>query len=299
MKKAIHLFSLILACIILPPAVARAPWGDTCFAKSPLDRQIRYSFTLRNTTDRTLSHVDFWTYAPVKENTYQKCKRVETSHPCQIIVDGMGNQALHFSIDGMPPYATRILAIRADVSFQEGPIPAVEEDLRPYVAADKYIEVNAPEIQRTATVLRQATPRETVERIFQWVSEYIRHYEYASEDRGALYALLTRKGDCSEAMYLFVALCRASGIPARGIGGYVCAASTVLDPNAYHNWGEFYEGGTWHMADPQRRVFREGGSRYVAMRIIGQAPDNFMGDRNRFRCSVQGVEIRMNRPSER
>ena len=44
---------------------------------------------------------------------------------------------------------------------------------------------------------------------------------YIKNDRGALYALKTKEGDCTEFMHLFVALCRANKIPARCIGGYV------------------------------------------------------------------------------
>ena len=298
MKKVILLFPLILACIIIPPAVSRAPWGDACFAKSPLYRQIRYSFTLRNTTNRTLRDVDFWTYAPVRESSLQECVKLETSHPSRIVMDSLGNQILHFSIAEIPPYATRILSISACLSFPEvdGSIPVGEGDLRPYLVAEKFIEADNPDIRRTAAQLQQASHLKTAERIFQWVSEHIRHYEYASEDRGAVYAFRTGKGDCSEAMYLFVALCRASGIPARGIGGYVCDESSVLDPNAYHNWGEFYERGAWHMADPQKKMYGEGRARYIALRIIGRSPDNPMGERNRFHFHKEGLECRMNRP---
>ena len=44
----------------------------------------------------------------------------------------------------------------------------------------------------------------------------------------ARHALETHAGDCTEYMALFVALCRRSGIPARGLGGYVCEKDKVL-----------------------------------------------------------------------
>ena len=75
-------------------------------------------------------------------------------------------------------------------------------------------------------------------------------------------------------MDLSVALCRANGIPARRIGGYICPESAVLKARDYHNWGEFYEGGTWQLADPQNNVLMQNQDDYIAMRIIRSSGDN-------------------------
>lgn len=295
-KKALPISSLIIICILAMTAATRAPGHDPS-GRNPLPtKHIRYSFTLHNTTNRMLRQVDFWTYAPVKENALQKCMNLETSHPCQVVADNMGNQVLHFSLP-VPPYATIVLTISAELSFVEESRPMPVGDLQPYLLSEKFIEWDNPDIRCQAAILKQTTPGETAERIFQWVAEHIKDYAYFPEDHGAVFAFRYRRGDCSEAMYLFIALCRANGIPARGIGGYVVGKNALLDPNAYHNWGEFYTDGTWHMADPQRKVFVQSRSRYLAMRIIGRTSGNPMGDHNRFRCSGEGMEVRMNRPS--
>jgi hypothetical protein len=94
-------------------------------------------------------------------------------------------------------------------------------------------------------------------------------------------------------MSLFAALCRAKKIPARGIGGYVCSGDSILQPGSYHNWAEFYEAGAWRIADPQKKVFRNRPSDYIAMRIIGESSKNPMGEFNRFRSSGDGLEVKM------
>jgi hypothetical protein len=295
MKRTLPVFYCALLCAMAAMAITSSAAGlDASFDRSSLLKQIRYSFTLRNTTNRILRHADFWTYAPVPKNSLQQCVNLESSYPYRVVTDNLGNQVLHFSLADIPPYATRILSIDARVSFSEKSAPAPAGNLRPYLAAEKHIETDDPDIRRTAAALNDASPLRTAERVFRWVSAHIKDYDYSDEDRGALFAFRNRRGDCSEAMHLFMALCRVNGIPARGIGGYVHGQSALLDPNAYHHWAEFHVEGAWQVADPQRKVFREGQSRYCALRIIGRSPGNPMGDHHRFRYKGEGLEVRMN-----
>jgi hypothetical protein len=62
----------------------------------------------------------------------------------------------------------------------------------------------------------------------------------------------------------------------------------------YHNWGEFYEGGTWKLADPQNRVLKQNGADYIAMRIIRASENDPMGPYSRFRFKGQGLKVTMN-----
>ena len=96
-------------------------------------------------------------------------------------------------------------------------------------------------------------------------------------------------------MYLFVALCRAAGIPARGVGGYVHAQNAILRPADYHNWAEFYVDGVWYLADPQRHVFLQNQSHYLVMRVIGAVSDDHpMRHYRRFRYAGEGLKVKMN-----
>jgi len=59
-----------------------------------------------------------------------------------------------------------------------------------------------------------ATPREKLERIFDFVKSYLT-YLRQKEEHGALWAYQNRVGDCTEFTNLLIALCRLSGIPAK------------------------------------------------------------------------------------
>ncbi|MEM2908213.1 MAG: transglutaminase domain-containing protein [Candidatus Hadarchaeales archaeon] len=82
-------------------------------------------------------------------------------------------------------------------------------------------ESEAPEIRDKALEL---TAEETnlyfkTEKIFDFVKDYL-GYEKQAEEHGALWAYMHRVGDCTEFTNLFIALCRASGIPAKFVASY-------------------------------------------------------------------------------
>ena len=259
-----------------------------------ISRQIQYSFTLQNRSHQVLQQAELWTFAPVKQTASQRCLGLQSNYPYKLLIDASDNQVLHFTFENLAPYATRVVTIKANllVSATANPIPSGPwpRDLNP----QKYIESDHSAITRIAQKLQKPDASKTIEEVFCWVAGNVRYSGYAGRDRGALYALEHKKGDCTEYANLFVALCRANGIAARPIGGYVCPQSGVLKARDYHNWVEFYLNDTWQLADPQNRVLMRNTADYIAMRIIHGSEDDPMGPYNRFRFKGEGLEVRMN-----
>lgn len=259
-----------------------------------ISRQIQYSFTLQNKSHQVIKQAELWTFAPVKQTASQRCLKLQSNYPYKLLIDDSGNQVLHFTFDNLAPYGSRVVTIKTHllVSATANRISTAPlwRDLNP----QKYIESDHPAINRIARALQKADASKTIEEVFRWVADNVRYSGYAGRDRGALYALEHKKGDCTEYANLFVALCRANSIGARLIGGYVCPQSGVLKARDYHNWGEFYKNGTWQLADPQNRVLMRNAADYIAMRIIHGSEDDPMGPYNRFRFKGEGLEVRMN-----
>jgi len=259
----------------------------------PILKDIQYGFTLRNKTNQTLKEAEFWAYAPVKLTSTQNCLKIEASDPYQLIVDDLGNQILYFRVENLPPYAVKPITIKISLGLSNTPHPISIDSSHSFLRPEKYIESDHPEIERLARKFESATPRETAKNLFRWVADNISYAGYLRDSRGALYALKNKRGDCTEYMCLFAALCRANRIPARGIGGHVCQESGILEPSSYHNWAEFHEEGAWRIGDPQKNIFMQNSSQYIAMRIIDESPKNPMGEFNRFRSSGDGLEVEM------
>jgi len=294
LKRIAAYVGVACLCVILTWVAVKRFTSSVREPGYPIARQIRYSFTLQNTTNQLLKEAEFWTYAPVKQTATQRCVKLDSSHPYELISDDLGNQVLHFKFDHLPPYASKIITINAELELSETPNRISDQDLQRFLGAEKYVESEAPEVSGLAQKLRGPKPLKTAENIFRWVAEHVTYTGYSGSDRGALYALKHEKGDCTEFMYLFAALCRANDIPSQCVGGYICRENTVLRPGGYHNWAEIYEDGVWMNVDPQNKVFMQNPSHYVAMRMIGDAGGNSMGGYHRFRFKGDGLKVRMN-----
>jgi transglutaminase-like putative cysteine protease len=263
-------------------------------ASYPIQRHIQYSFTLQNLANQALRNAEFWAHAPVRETANQRCELLEVSHPYQLLSDEHGNQTLHFTLPEMPPFGTVIISVKATLSLSDTPNRMPTPNLQSYLQPEPFCEADAPEITRLAATFRSGKPLDEAEKIFNWVASNIQYTGYLRNERGALYALKNHQGDCTEFMYLFAALCRAGQIPARNVGGYVCSGNTVVKPNEYHNWAEFFDGKFWRLADPQRKGLMKDSSHYIAMRVIGETPRNPMAGFHRFRFVGEGLKVKMN-----
>ncbi|CAB1063455.1 hypothetical protein D1BOALGB6SA_8238 [Olavius sp. associated proteobacterium Delta 1] len=299
LKKTLSVCVIAALCLAAAWLIRSGVFNDAQTADKPkaayeIARQIRYSFTIQNTTSQLIEKGVFRTWAPAKQTPTQLCERIDASDPFHVLTDDLGNQMLEFDLKDFPPYGNRIISITADLLMSPTPNRIASGDLQHWLDPEKYIESDHPDLKQTARILKAGTPKETAANIFKWVSGHVQHRGYLKKDRGALYAYLNKRGDCTEYMYLFTALCRAGGIPARGIGGYIAPQNLILKPAGFHNWAEYYDNERWHPADPQNNVFMRDGQDFIVMRIIAASPDQPEGRFNRFRIEGRGLKARMN-----
>ncbi|MFK7770121.1 MAG: transglutaminase family protein [Mariniblastus sp.] len=94
----------------------------------------------------------------------------------------------------------------------------VPSKLRTFLKPSPYIESKHKRIKEIAKSLtdEKLSSWEQVEKIYTWVRENV-EYEFDVQIHSCLDALDKKKGDCEELSSLFIAICRASGIPARAV----------------------------------------------------------------------------------
>ena len=104
----------------------------------------------------------------------------------------------------------------------------------------QWVQADHPLIiqQAQQIVGAETNPYRMAQAIHYWVYTEIRVGEVVGGD--ALSTLVSRKGNCGEHANLFVALCRAVGIPARTVGGFIPDSEGVFRPEYAHAWSEFY-----------------------------------------------------------
>lgn len=142
-----------------------------------------------------------------------------------------------------------LITLRTDVPWHLLPAVSEKEVLRflrstPEIPAD-----NRRILTLALTAEGGATsPAEKVRKFVGFVMEYIED-AIRIETVPVLELLGDRKGDCTEHTDLFLSLCRASGIPARGVTGIIYGGDE-LGGFAGHRWAEVAIDGRWVSADP-------------------------------------------------
>jgi transglutaminase-like putative cysteine protease len=247
-------------------------------------RRIRFNLQFHNPSEKTLGRQTFWCYLPFS-TTQQQLREVKVSMPYRLHEDILGHQILELTFDSVHGYFRKTVTLEVRVESHKNP----DKDQKtlsapsPWLAPAQFMESDHPEIQNQARILHQESDMKTIRAIYDWVSDNVEYSGYAAEERGALYALTNRQGDCTEYAHLVVALSRANNIPARMIGGYVTEHDIVPKPQDYHDWAEVFLEGVWRIVDAQRRRFLPENGEYTGFRIHHGSNLNIIGNKNRYR----------------
>jgi len=246
-------------------------------------RQLRFALTFTNPTPRLLRKQTYWGYLPARETPYQRLVDVQASTPMKLRQDELGHQIGELAFEEIAPWASKSvsLAVKLEMSATPRlePLPVPLDWLQP----ERFIESDNPNVIALARELRSHDATDTGRAVYDWVATHIAYAGYNANDLGAARALADRRGDCTEFAYLAVALARASGIPARMLGGYVTDRDAAPKASQYHNWAELHLDGTWRLLDAQKRHWWAPLDDYVVFRVYRDRDLNPVGRAHRYR----------------
>jgi transglutaminase-like putative cysteine protease len=148
-------------------------------------------------------------------------------------------------------YETRYFVFPENV----GKLEDIPKDLRrQYLVDDNKFKLDNPVIR---DAVKQAVGDETnpywiARKIYNYVIEHI-DYELAGGWNVAQAVLERGNGSCSEYSFVYIAMCRAAGVPARYAGSLVIRGDDASYDDVFHRWVEVYlpEYG-WIPVDPSR-----------------------------------------------
>ena len=150
---------------------------------------------------------------------------------------------LRFSVTRSEYAVLRNGAAIQNSAARPGPPPLLSRYLQP----DKLVPLNGviADLARQQTA-GAATPIEKARKIYDYVVSTM-HYDHAGEGWGrgdAVWACDSKHGNCTDFHSVFIAMMRASGIPARfEIGFQIPPGKTEGEISGYHCWSEFYVDG--------------------------------------------------------
>lgn len=166
-----------------------------------------------------------------------------------------GNDYVEYQVDVPKKTAHFEIRVQAKIMWSNlaqiihSSSPPTEEDpnLALYLAHERMIEKDHPLIQKLASNISGEDTLDTVKKIYHFVPTYLSVDLSKIKGVGAAKTAETKKGMCIDYCDLFVALCRAKGIPARVTAGFKC--DFTVSPK--HSWIEVYiEPYGWIDLDP-------------------------------------------------
>ena len=116
---------------------------------------------------------------------------------------------------------------------------------------DKY-DINHPVIQKAVkdAAGEERNPYWIMRKIYRYVREHM-YYELAGGWNVAPAILERGNGSCSEYSFVFIALCRAAGLPTKYVGSVAIRGDDASTDEVFHRWCECYlPGYGWVPIDP-------------------------------------------------
>jgi len=202
--------------------------------------------------------------------------------------DSPWSRTLSVKGDAASGFSVRMELRAHDDAGAHATIPVKDPAFSKYLEPTALMPCRHPDVKGAAerAVAGESDARAAARRI----ADFVYTLEKESGEVGqasALEILRDRKGDCNEHALLFVALCRAVGIPARQCSGFVC----IGDLWGAHAWAEIWVG-AWIGVDPTTDDVGTA-ARYVFYGYDddGDSRAGTVSARARGRLSFQGVSL--------
>ncbi len=193
-----------------------------------------------------IDEIKFVTLIPKDYKDRQKIKNIKYSiKPFRIISDDTGKYA-EFKLKNIDKKTEVVIECQVEIYkydlntarlLNAGRKSKALENPGEYLKNDEYIQSNDNAIISIAGQFNAGHRIELVKQIFDFVLSNMEYKLLDKKRLGALYGLNNKIGNCTVYSDLFVALCRAKGIPSRTVTGYSAVLGT---DNGGHGWSEVY-----------------------------------------------------------
>jgi hypothetical protein len=277
--------AILCVLLVLTAIVIIEFWPQNTVRENiSLSRSYRLVYTLElNSTDPKEINLN-WT-GPGNITNFQTVTLLNYSvSPSWMITDENNNTIAHFLVNlpvgqNFNISMTALITINATQygnSSSPHQYDTTSAIFKTYTQPEEYVESDNPLIIDMAHNITKnySDPANASFAICEWVHNNLNNSGFSTTPHGALWALENRTGDCSEHAFLFVALCRATNIPARFIEGIVTwninstSWGNQTWANIGHDWAEVYlpsEGWVW--IDPTSGNYGSNDGEHIALQV--------------------------------
>ena len=146
---------------------------------------------------------------------------------------------LYFLLNSEVETENKLKKITSKVKF---PLKNLDEEYVKYTKPTENIDLNENIIKTASDIAEGEDDLYVItHKLAEWVSKNIEYnLKYGSSNEKASWVLKNKIGTCDEFSSLFIALCRALGIPARYVSGVAYSNIPELEGFGNHAWAEVY-----------------------------------------------------------
>ncbi|MCI2082118.1 MAG: hypothetical protein LKJ93_02870, partial [Bacteroidales bacterium] len=134
-----------------------------------------------------------------------------------------------------------------------GSLSDIPRDIKDkYLADDDKYQINSETVRKAKdeALGGETNPYWIMRKLHQYLITHL-YYNMDGEWDTAPTVLRNGSGSCSEYTFVYIALCRAAGLPARYVGSTWCHENNAYMDEVYHRWVEVYlPGYGWVPTDP-------------------------------------------------
>jgi transglutaminase-like putative cysteine protease len=264
------------------------------FSKSDEKKEyLEYTNQVRNYGPGVIKNLDVYLAVPENLNNQEITEQIEYfPQPADFLTDRWGQKVAHYKFQNLE--ATKFVSVGMKVKarlyknryyiFPEkvGKLEEIPKSIKEkYLVDDAKYSISDPFIQMSAVraVGDETNPYWIARKIFSYVIDHM-EYELSGGWNIAPTVLKRGTGSCSEYSFVYIALCRASGLPARYVGSVVIRGDDASDDDVFHRWVEVYlPNYGWIPVDPsggdspipagQANAFGNLNNRYLITTISG------------------------------
>jgi transglutaminase-like putative cysteine protease len=226
--------------------------------------RVTYTYTVDNYGPGTVKEMDIYLAIPTdRVNQTIDGKISYSPEYTNIVTDQWGQQSARYHLRNLKPGESQEIQMVSTITTRAvryyiypekvGPLSAIPEDISSkYLADNEKFQYTDPVITGALkeAVGDEKNPYWITRRIFNYIIDHM-YYEMIGGWNTAPTVLARGNGSCSEYSFVFISMCRASGIPARYVGSVVVRGDAASMDNVFHRWVEVYlPGYGWIPVDP-------------------------------------------------
>lgn len=238
---------------------------DELYLKSDMRKsKVQFTHQTTNFGPGEVKSLDVYFAIPIQRVSQMVDSEIKyTPNYKDIVTDKWGQKTAHFHFENIKPGEIKEITAETEmalwaVRYFIFPEKVKGKDKVPKEIKDKYLEnndkyqYNHPLIKETlAKVIgNEQNPYWICRKIYHYLIDNM-YYEMTGGWNTAPTVLARGNGSCSEYSFVYIAMCRAAGIPARYVGSVVVRGDEASMDDVFHRWVEVYlPGYGWIPVDP-------------------------------------------------